>query len=481
VGAFEGERSAITRGTVGSAFADHVGEIELVSASEFNAAAERLGVAGRGDPDAITTVARTLRLDNIIVGALERRGTGLRLQLRVLRGRDGQTVGSAAWEFDRIEELSAFSTEMWDQLHGYFRAEGGRRPDPNRTPGEVNGGRAPGGTGTRTPSGSTEGAGGTGGESNAGPSRGRTGAGSGAVGAAPGDGGDVAGEGLGFLTLRAGGGVAGRSWRVPILGERTPRGYENNLYGELQAGATLRYVFGRGQHALGFDLQVAVPVALSSQGRAQDGRVVSLSTTAVQVLLGPQYTRRTPGGGAMTLGVGLVYQSFSLDTSQLAPELQLASTTYIGLRVAGEGQLPLVSSAGLGFDAIFGGELRVVGIGSEMKSAFGQNPATTMALGAWFGLGLRLDRVTPGLGLRATAEWVRYRTTYAGPSALGTGSDAVDDFTRYTLSATYTFGTEAPAAPEPDPRRSRNGTDTDRSGPARNDTPERAADPFAGR
>jgi hypothetical protein len=40
---------------------------------------------------------------------------------------------------------------------------------------------------------------------------------------------------------RLGGGIAGRSWRIPVLhGERTTRGYENNLFGELQAAATLR-------------------------------------------------------------------------------------------------------------------------------------------------------------------------------------------------------------------------------------------------
>ena len=82
VGPFEGERSAITRGTVGSAFADHVGEVELVSASEFNAAAERLNVVGRTDPDAVVSVARGLRLDYLIVGALERRGDRLLIARR---------------------------------------------------------------------------------------------------------------------------------------------------------------------------------------------------------------------------------------------------------------------------------------------------------------------------------------------------------------------------------------------------------------
>lgn len=464
VGPFEGERSAITRGTVGSAFADHVGEVELVSASEFNAAAERLNVVGRTDPDAVVSVARGLRLDYLIVGALERRGRGLRLQLRVLRGRDGQTAGSAAWEFDRIEELSAFSAEMWDQLHGYFQVEG----ETPRRPGGVGASGGP----TTPPTTPTPD-----------PARppGPTRPPATREAPAPRAGSVQDGDGLGFLALRVGGGIAGRSWRVPILGERTPRGYENNLFGELQAGATLRYPFGRAQHALGFDLQLAVPVALSSQGRAQDGRLVTISTSAVQVIAGPQYTRRTAGNATLHFGIGLVYQSFSLDTSQLAPELQLASTTYIGLRVAGEGQVPVIDARGLGLDVLFGGELRVVGISSEMKSAFGQNPATTFGLGALFGLGLRLDRATPGLGMRATAEWVRYRTSFAGPSSLGTGSDSVDDFTRVTLSLTYAFGAEpvgtAPdARPEPAP-------DTPaaagRSGAA--EGPRRSADPFGGR
>ena len=97
---------------------------------------------------------------------------------------------------------------------------------------------------------------------------------------------------------------------------------------------------------------------------------------------------------------------------------------------------------------LFGGELRWVGVGADLKEAFGDNPGTTFGLGAWFGLATRLDRFAPGLGLRATAEFVRYRTSYAGPAAIGTASDVVDDYTRFVLGVTYDFGAEHARRPD---------------------------------
>lgn len=446
VGPFEGERAAVTRGMVGSVFSDHVGEIELVSASEFNAAAERAGVTGRSDADAMAQLARPLRLDQVVVGNLERRPRGYRLQLRVLRGRDGQVAGTAAWEVDRLEEVSALGTEIWDQLQAYLRPEGvttlqGGNRSTFQPPNErVQGGAS----GLSGPPPSLQ------------PS--------------PPD----AGLGLGFLSARVGGGTASRSWRVPVLGERTPRGYENDLYGELQAGLALRYVFSARRYGFGLDAHVAVPVGLSSQGRSPDGRVVTLSTSAVQALIGAQFAHRPRDGGGQYLTVGMVYSTFTLDTSQLAPEQRVASTTYIGLRVAGEGHLPLYANAGFELDAIMGGEFRLVGIGTDLKKSFGQNPETTLGFGAWFGLGVRLDRFVSGLGFRGTAEWVRYRTTYAGPATVGTGADAVDDYTRFVFAMTYELGAGESARPSA-PRRGPAGR------PARNEGDRATGDPFGGR
>lgn len=430
IGPFLGERAAVTRAMVQSVFTEHTGEIELAPATEVLAAANREGVASAIDEQTGRALGRALRLDQVVVGEVERRGRSYRLRIRVLRGRDGSSAGSASWEFDRVEEIEALRSEIWSQLSTSFRAEpGGARPS----------GPPPGGTriddGARTPPPENPPA--------------EPPASSGAP-AEP-EQRPVAAEttpsvpALGWLNLAVTGGIAGRSWRIPLLGERTARGYQNALYGEMGIWAAL--LFARvNQNHLGFGIEAGarIPVGLASQGRDIDGKVVALSTTAFEVIVGPTMMFRPAGGGMMRLGVGLALHQFDLDTSKLAPEMRLAPVSYLGLRIAGEGVLPIVARPDIEFGVLLGGELRVVGVGSEMRDAFGQNPDTTLGLGALLGLSARLDRAAPGLGLRLTAEWMRYRTSFAGPGRIGTGSDSVDDYSRYQLAVSYTFGAERP-------------------------------------
>ncbi|MEZ4392717.1 MAG: hypothetical protein R3A48_16630 [Polyangiales bacterium] len=425
IGPFEGERAALTRAMVQSVFTEHQGEIELLPATEVLAAANREGVASSADEAAARALGRALRLEFVVVGTVERRGSGYYLRARVLRGSDGGSAGSASWEFERLEEIEALRGEIWSQLSPSLRARGGARPATSSQGTRIDdGARAP-----TTPPAS--------GASTDEPER-----------ASPGG---PPGYGLGWLHIAAQGGIAGRSWRVPVLGERTARGYQNGLYGELGLTATALVTrFNQNHMGFGFELGLRLPVGLSSQGRDADGRVVALSTTSFEVFVGPTLMFRPAGGGLVRFAAGFVYHQFDLDTSRLAPEMRLAPVTYLGLRLAGEALLPFVARPDLEFGVLVGGELRVVAAGAEMREAFGQNPDTTTGLGVLLGLGARLDRAAPGLGLRLTAEWLRYRTPFAGPGRIGTGSDSVDDYTRYQLAVTYTFGADrAPRRSEP--------------------------------
>lgn len=419
VGPFTGERSAITRGMVASVFSDHVGEIELCALGDYNSTAERLGVGGGADEAAVVSVARELRLEAVVTGFLERRpNRGYRLQLKVMRGADGTTAVTQSWEFDRIEEISALGTEIWDRLSPALR-----QPPPRVAPSGPS--RTPSGPGATAP-----------------PRE--PGSGSGRPPPASDDEPVSDVPGLGFLQLRLGGGVAGRSWRIPVLGERTTRGYENNMFGELQAAAALLYRFNQQRMGFGAEASIGVPVGLSSQGRDAAGQPVPLASSGYELMLGLTLASRPAGGGMMRFSAGMVLQTFSIDTARLPREMQLAPTSYIGLRMAGEGMIPFYARRDLDVGLLFGGELRWVGVGADLKEAFGDNPGTTFGLGAWFGLATRLDRFAPGLGFRLTAEFVRYRTSYAGPAALGTASDVVDDYTRFVLAVTYDFGADHP-------------------------------------
>ncbi len=424
VGPFTGERSAITRGMVASVFSDHVGEIELCALGEYNATADRLGVAGQADEAAVVAVSRELHLDAVVTGFLERRpNRAYRLMLKVMRGVDGTATVTRSWDFDRIEEIQALGNDIWERLSPGLRQVSAR---DTSTP----------------PTGNSN--------ANSGPAPTRVEGGVRRPGAAPAAADDAPSDvpGLGFLQLRVGGGVAGRSWRVPVLGERTTRGYDNNMFGELQAAAVLLYRFNHQRMGFGGEASIGVPVGLSSLGRDVDGRTVPLATSGLETILGLTLAARPAGGGMMRFSAGMVLQTFDIDTARLPREMQLALTSYIGLRVAGEGMIPFYARRDVDVGLLFGGELRWVGVGADLKEAFGDNPGTTFGLGAWFGLATRLDRFAPGLGLRATAEFVRYRTSYAGPAALGTASDVVDDYTRFVLGVTYDFGADHTRRPE---------------------------------
>jgi hypothetical protein len=434
VGPFVGERAAVTRAMVQSVFTEHTGEIELAPATEVMAAANRESVTAADPEQTARALGRALRLDQVILGDVERRGRSYRLRIRVLRGRDGTSAGSASWEFDRIEEIEALRAEIWSQLSTSFRAE------PAERGGDAARGNAPPSGGTRIDDGAAT------------PAASATSTDATAA-EAPRSAVGVSGANetvpfipsLAWLNLAVTGGVAGRSWRIPILGERTARGYQIGLYGEIGLWAGLLFARLNQNHlGFGFEVGARIPVGLSSQGRDMDGRVVALSTTAYEVIVGPMMMFRPAGGGLLRLGAGFVVHSFDLDTAKLAPEMRLAPVSYLGLRIAAEGLLPFVARPDLEFGVLFGGELRVVATGAEMREAFGQNPDTTLGLGALLGLGARLDRAAPGLGLRLTAEWMRYRTPFAGPGRIGTGSDSVDDYTRYQLVVTYSFGAERP-------------------------------------
>lgn len=437
VGPFTGQRVDFARGVVNSALSEHAGEIDFVPANEFTSAATRLGMNGTTSDEAVTRVASELHLDDVILGSLDRRGDSWRLQVRVLRGRDAHVEGSVTWEMNRVDELTALRGDVWDQLVPYLHLDAQR---PSLPPREGNGA-----VGVITPSTEPEPA------------------------APQGPHEPASTPGLGWLHLAVGGGLSGRSWRVPVLGEATPRAYENAAYGEMQLGLSLLGRWNNQRTGLGGEARVAFPLALSSQGRDAMGRSVALATSAFELQLGLVFVRRPAFGGMFRLGAGVVVHSFAIDTERLAPEMRLARISYVGFRISGEGQLPFVASHAWEFGALFGGELRVVGVGAEARQAFGLQPDTTLGFGSWFGFYGRLDGFAPGLGVRLSAEFVRYRTSFAGSATIGTVSDSVDDYTRYALGLSYTFGTSR-SAPAPSP--------TSAQGPSQT---ARTADPFGAR
>ncbi len=442
VGPFTGERAAVMRGVVSGVFANHAGEIELRAPGEYTAAATRLGAGDRVDEATVSTVARALGVDEVVVGALERQGTGYRLRLRVLRGRDGRSAASSSWEFERIEEVNAFANEIWEQLRGAFQV------DPTMT-------APPAGEQSPTPEAPSP-------ERDAStPEEGR------------GQAVEAATPGLGWLWIQAGGGLSGRRWRVPLLGETTPRGYENGAFGELRATVAAYYRLSHNRFGLGVESTIGVPLGLSSQGRGPDGRVVPIATSALELQFGASLAVRPTSGGMFRVFAGMVYHQFSLDTSQLSAEMRLAPVAYVGLRVAGEGTLPVYARNDWELGLIFGGELRVAATGSEMKEAFGTNPDTTLGFGAWFGLGFRMDRAAPGLSLRATADFLRYATDFAGPARIGTPGESLDDYTRFAFSVVYAIGTERASSRRPAP--------TPYGEPAGDGAAQPRGDPFGGR
>lgn len=456
VGPFTGERVAVTRSIVSGVLANHVGEIELRPQSEYTATATRLGAGDRVDESTVSTVARALGVDEVVVGSLERSGTGFRLRLRVLRGGDGRSAASASWEFERLEEINAFSNEIWEQLRGAFRVDATISSTASNTDRETPPDRGTPPVETPPDPAATT-----------------------APAAAP----EATTPGLGWLWIQVGGGLAGRRWRIPVLGETTPRGYENGAFGELRATLAAYYRLNHNRLGVGIESTLGFPLGLSSQGRGPDGRVVPIATSALELQFGASMAVRPTSGGLFRVFVGMVYHQFSLDTSRLSAEMRLAPVTYVGLRVAGEGILPLFASPSWEFGLIFGGELRLAATGSEVKEAFGTNPDTTFGFGTWFGLNVRLDRAAPGLALRATAEFTRYATDFAGSARIGTPGESLDDYTRYLVGVVYALGTERTAR-RPAATPSDNGYAApveEPSGAGASGTPQPSGDPFGGR
>lgn len=405
---FVGERSALVRSIVAGILSDHADAIDVVSQNDLNDALNRVGSSDLDDAAVLSRVSDTLHLDRVILGAVEPAPSGYRVVLRVVRARDGRPAGTASWELRRLDELQVLGPDIWSQLARTLGVGDAAAPPP------------PSG-GPSSPS------------QPATPHEGAAAQPQGEVVHAP---------GIGWLHLWLGGGLAGRSWRMPVLGERSARGYENGAFGELRGGLRLLFRTNPPRWGFGLDTELAVPVALSSQGRDDTGRTVPLASSGYQVYVGLTAMHRPASGGGGRFTAGFVAQEFDLDTARLPAEQRLADAQYLGLRVAGEASLPFYARRDVEFSGIVGGELRVVAVGGDLKSAFGANPSVTLALGAWAGLATRLDRFAPGLGFRVTAEFVRYRTAFAGTASIGTGSDSVDDYTRYSLAVTYDFGAE---------------------------------------
>lgn len=143
----------------------------------------------------------------------------------------------------------------------------------------------------------------------------------------------------------------------------------------------------------------------------------------------------------MRAHVGMVAHSFFVDTNVLPREQRLAPVSYTGLRLALDGMMPLLVSAGYELGVLFGTELRVTAVGSEVRRAFGENPSATLGLGGMAGLFMQMDGLLPGLAVRLWGEMLRYRTSFAGRSDIGPGSDSVDDYFRFHLGVVYAIGT----------------------------------------
>lgn len=425
VGPMTGPRADAAREAVSQALAVHSTQIDFIPDGDYAIVAQRLGVQGLAGEGDVAMVGREMRLDAVVVGTMERRGRQFVLRLRVLRGRDGTTLGASSWELHSVGELASIRGEIWEQLSRYFRTRSanGGRPAGSEDRSE---GRAESATTSSAPTQQV-----------------------------------MATPGLGFLTVMLGGGLSQRFWRMPVLsagadssgpgsiGDVAPRGYENGGYGELRAELMLLYRWSNDRAGAGISAGGAFPVGLRS--RAEDpnnpGVLISLPTSAYEVWGGAAAAYRPPGGGLMRAQLGFATQYFNVDTESLPMEQRLAPVSYTGLRAAFEGVLPLFANHAWEVGALFGGEFRLTEVGADLKIRFGQNPRPTIAMGMQLGVAVRLDGITPGLGLRLVGEMIRYRTAFAGPYTVGVGSDSVDDFFRFHLVAVYSIGTSGVSQP----------------------------------
>ncbi|MEI8257236.1 MAG: hypothetical protein WCJ30_16300, partial [Deltaproteobacteria bacterium] len=124
VGPFTGTRADDAERVVAGAISRHAGELDWVSDAAFAASAARLGVMGLSGDEDIARVGRDLRLDVVVVGELQRRGRrDYLLRVRVLRGRDGSTLGTGSWELRSLDEMMLLQAEIWEQLHSYVSVD----------------------------------------------------------------------------------------------------------------------------------------------------------------------------------------------------------------------------------------------------------------------------------------------------------------------------------------------------------------------
>lgn len=401
VGPFTGQRAAATRELMAAVLQERA-EVELVSEAEYDAAARRLGVEGLAGDEDLARVGRELRLDDIIVGDLSRRGRIHLLRLRVVRGSDGTTLGTASWELQRPTELGAIRGEIWGQLLPYLHVEpapedaaGALPPTPVPDP------HAPDRASAQTP-------------------------------------------GLGVLSAGLGVGASLRQWRMPVLGELSPRGYDNTGHPELRAEVMALYRWARERAGVGAAVSLGLPLALASRATDGDGNAVELPSSALELTGSAVAVLRPPSGGWTRVLLGGFWHVFDVDTALLPREQRLARTSYTGARVAVEGVLPLAAEASYEIGLLFATELRLAVVGPELRAAFGENPDLTLGLGGLVGAQVRMDGLLPGLAMRLTGELLRYRTHFAGRADIGPGSDSVDDYLRLQLGVSYALGTTLP-------------------------------------
>ncbi|MFO0561471.1 MAG: hypothetical protein U0269_25905 [Polyangiales bacterium] len=402
----------------------HAGEVQSIPGSTYFGVASRLGVVGRVGEEDIAVVARELRLDSVLIADVTRNGRRLGLRIRVARGRDGAIIGTVNMEVGRVDDLDAIEPDLWQELSRHIRDAAGRRTTGGANNAGSNGNASANsqvGDGSNNNGGNGEPSGPTPTDS---------------VRALP---------GLGFLQLALHAGWSARSWRMPILGERSPRGYENG--GFFEGGLNVRAMW-RGQHdrlGIGAFAYGVLPLVISSRGTTPENQVVALPTMAFDVGGGFTVAYLPPGGGSFRGDLGFSYHSFDVNTMRLPVQAQVVRMAYIGGRARAEGSVPLLANGSIELGLLFAGELRVVSVGSEARAAYGENAPISYGFGGGGGMELRFDGAVPGLAVRGTGEFLRYRTTFAGRADVGTGSDSVDDYLRVHVAVSYAFGVKTPA------------------------------------
>jgi hypothetical protein len=414
MGPFVGPRASDAQQTVESVIQDHSSDVDFIPAGDYERQADQMGLGDSSNESDISRVAQRIHADNVIIGEIQRRDRRVWVvRLRVVNGRDGSVLGTASWELRSMDEMSSISSEIWDQLSPRFQRVG--LSESNHSMNSGNSGTGVLGEGEHTGSSS------------------RTSEGS----AAPPAGSVAQTPGLALATLGAYIGLGTRSWRLPVLGERSPRGYQNDGYAAATISGSLIYRWAHDRAGIGVAASAFLPISVRSRGLDDSGNPVALPTSTLEAAGGAYFAYRPPGGGMISSTLGFAYHSFSVDTSMLSVDQQLAPITYLGLLVAAEAIAPVYASQNFEFGFLFGSQLRIATVGAEVRAAFGENPSTTFGLGGTAGIQLRLDGLARGLAVRATGEFLRYRTSFAGRADIGTASDSVDDFVRVMIGLSY--------------------------------------------